>query len=410
MLKDFKDWTGPYLSSEKYNFIRADFNSIYCDEETTMLLDGMFDKLLILKNMKKDKDDYYYHFYFRLSKGRAEQYEAYEDLIEEGYKLKDKDDYYRLFDKWYPKKWYWFSASFRRMYYNGDTYYLIFIGGRPYLNFYDGKGRRNEYEKKQPESYAWLVKPLIPFVDYLLDQVKNTDYETFVVKHLDYRLRTGHTLYKKYWALYPAEKRRYLNNYKGVDMCEYEECFNKGLISNETATRFKQLTANEYCEMFRIASTALGYPYDENETPQENYHHNSDGRNHGLNKIDPDSSQTFDEWYEEEKHHFDHTFEMRCHNGRIDLVIEKDDRGYYLRIIGLAFNTSADVVRIYLALKNNGVLISVYRSKDAIDYYKGNSIYTAHSQEGYYDNFPKKKIKQYIKIIKWNPLEIVRLK
>ena len=411
MLKPFKDWTGPYFESNIYDYCHTDLfpTPDLVNTNTCNLLDSIFEKFHVFENMAENPDEEKYLFYFRLPKGKAEQYRKYKEMIEDGYEFKSKKDYYRLFDRWYPKKWYWFTAFFQREVYNGDTYYYIMLGRFLYLYAYDGKGKRRE-DKEREKPYSKVVKPLIDFADYLVEFASSPNYQNFVNKHLDYRLRTGETPYKKYWELYPEEKAEYMKYYEGFNQNDFIEYYNSGIIDEEHATRFTKLTANEYCRMFKIASLAVGGYYDENETLQENYHRNSDGRNHGLDKIEPDSSDAFDEWYKNERGGFDHTFEMRVPRCRIDLRVHKDERGYYLIIGGGGLIGSAYVMKIYLALKQNNINAYMYEPKDLIDDYLGDSYYYAQSSETYLDNFPKKKIREYIKIINWDELDLIKVK
>lgn len=409
MLKQFNEWTGPYFESVTCSYSSSFGNPVLVDADTCSLLDSIFKKIQIFKNMTKYKNEERYIFYFRLPKGKAEQYMEYEEMIEDGYTFKNKKDYYRLFDKRYPRKWYWFSAYFYREFYNGDTYYFIMLGRHEYIYAYDGKGGRSK-EKTWAEPYSKLIEPLIDFVDYLVKFASSPNYKEFVDKHLDYRLRSGSVSYKKYWRLYPERKTQYMKHYEGINPNDFINYYRSGIIDKGHATRFANLTANEYCKMFKIASDAVGRPYDEQKTPQENFHHNSDGRNHGLNEIEPDSTPTFDEWYESEHGYFDHTFEMRAPYSRIDLIVEKDEKGYYLNINGRGSIDSAYMMKVYLALKQNNINAYVYKPKDLIDDYLGNSSYGARGSETFGGNFPEKKINKYIKLIKWNKLELIEVK
>ena len=409
MLKPFSEWTGPYFGSNIGSYTRPFSNPTLVDADTCALLETIFEKFQVFENMASYQGEEKYLFYFRLPKGKAEQYAGYKEMIEDGYKFKNKKDYYRLFDRWYPRKWYWFTAYFFRETYNGDTYYFISLGRKEYIYAYDGKGNRSK-EKLWAEPYSKLVEPLIDFVDYLVKFASSPNYGEFVNKHLDYRLRHGNTPYKDYWKLFPEEKSWYMKHYQGINPEEFIDCCRSGIIDIENATRFTNLTANEYCKMFKVASDAVGRQYDERKTPQENFHHNSDGRNHGLNKIEPDSAEAFDEWYENEHGYFDHTFEMRAPYSRIDLIVNKDDRGYYLNINGHGFIDSAYMMKVYLALKHNNINAYIYRPEELIDDYLGNSLYSARSQEVFGGNFPKKKIREYIKLINWDKLDLIKVK
>ena len=128
MLKPFSEWTGPYFGSNIGSYTGTFSNPTLVDADTCALLETIFEKFQVFENMANYKGEEKYLFYFRLPKGKAEQYIGYKELIEDGYKIRNKKEYYRLFDKWYPRKWYWFTAYFFRETYDGDTYYFISLG------------------------------------------------------------------------------------------------------------------------------------------------------------------------------------------------------------------------------------------------------------------------------------------
>lgn len=403
LLKDFKKWTGPYLVDSWFDNDNHG-NPVLVDENTCEILNTIFDKLRVLTNLAEYKDEEKYRFFFRLPKGTAEEWETIEELKEEDYEITNKEEYYALFNKCFHKKWYWFSAYFFTNTYAGNRYYFIRIKGQTLIYAYDGKGDSRGDKYKQ--SYSCFVKPIVSLAEYLVEEAKRPHHKEFIEKHLDYRLRDGEVPYKDYWKIYPKEKKEFLKNYKGIDVDSFIESYEQGLISLKGATRFKKLTANKYCSMFKIMSEAIGTKFDDKKTLQENFHWISDGRNHGLELIDGNSEQEFDEWFEKEHGHFDHTFEIHTEFGRIDLYVEKDKDGYYLLLNGNGRYSAFIIMKIYFALKEKGVFVYIYDPGYAIDVYRGNDLYIATSKERWCDNFPKTKIKEYIKVIKWDPIEI----
>lgn len=409
VLKEFNNCTGPYLSDWRFVSSSRLANPDIFTTNCYGMLDQLFDKLKIFKSMSEYSDEEQYLFYFRLPKGIAEQYMDYSDF-KEIYEVKSKKEYYRLFNKWFPRKWYWFSAFFCRSVLEDGTYYQIYIAGGNYIYAYNGS---SEWRNKghYPEDYSMLIKPLFSWVDALIEMASKDGYKDFITKHMDYRIRNGKILYKEYWELYPKEKARYHAIFKGVDVAEFTKHFKDGEISKDAATRFPQLTANKYCELFKIASTATGRCYDDSLSLQENFHRNSDGRNKDLDNISPDSPEEFDGWYKENKHHFDHAFEMRSRYGRIDLYVEMDSKGYYLLINGRDMYESAEIMRIYLALYHYGVKTYIYDPENHINHYLGNHYRSVDDKESVLGmRFPKTKIKQFIAKVEWQEPNIIEKK
>lgn len=121
------------------------------------------------------------------------------------------------------------------------------------------------------------------------------------------------------------------------------------------------MTSSKYYEICKLAYNVIGKGYD-NITPKELFYKNADGRDQGLCKIDEHSLEAFNNWYKENMHHFDHTFEILPGRSfyRADLYIMDKDDGYYLGLSGNNFWTSLDVIKIYMGLIKNNIPVILY--------------------------------------------------
>lgn len=403
-MRDYEKWTGPYLSEELRRDSLGPFEEHLASEGLINELETLFKPLSIVENMSNSADYgcEWYEFYFRLPRGSfAENKKSFEDDPELG-----EEWFYKV----WPRKWCWFSLGLSRDHYDGTTSYGLRIGGFRVLRVSDGKGENHHDTRRIIDKCRW-IPPVKKLLKALLESMKKGEYEDFVTKNLDYRLRDGEIKYKDYWRIYPSEGRKHYTAYCGVDVPAFIRYFNAGSMTQSQATHFPTLTAKRYGEIFAIVTKALDLPYFPEMTPQENYRYNSDGRTQGLHLINGDSTEEFDAWYRENGRWPDHAFEIRYYKGavRIDLLIRKDEDGYYLAL-NCGPQTEAGI-KAFLSCAQEGIFLEVYDPKSYIKTYYGNNYLRIESQEGYFARkFPKTKLREFIKAIQWEPLELAHLK
>jgi hypothetical protein len=108
-----------------------------------------------------------------------------------------------------------------------------------------------------------------------------------------------------------------------------------------------------FCAMGYAANNYSGCE----KTPKEQYYLHADGRDEGLEDVDPDSPEAFDAWLSDRSHYGGHPWEV-CRGGNsthISLYVRKDDKGCYLNLAGDAWNRTIETVKFYLVLRRAGI-------------------------------------------------------
>ena len=404
-MREFSKWNAAYLDGEVFDLPCPSFNFDLGSEALCIELASLFEKLEALENMNKREggESLRYWFYFRLPAGDASSYaEAY------GYEENEMDKAEEGFKRSYPRKWYWYELFLMKDVYRDDTYYYIWIGNNIVLRVFDGKGKREKRDCPLIDECEWL-EPISSLIDSLLQSIKDGTYCPFVQKHLDYRLRKGYIKYRDYWTIYPSEGKRHFAEYKGIDISRFAGYIESGKMEQRQATHFSTLTVNQYCHYYKIACDALCLRSDPNWTLQEHYCHNTYGGSSGLERIDGDSIEAFDKWYEEWEGHFDHAFEMAYYKGGtcLDLRVHKDEQGYYLCLTCDPQNHAG--MRVFLALAEQGIYAEMYDPLNYLATYNGDDDLTI-NKDYYRINFPTKRIRAFIEAVTWEDIPMPKLK
>ena len=96
-------------------------------------------------------------------------------------------------------------------------------------------------------------------------------------------------------------------------------------------------------------------------SPRDQYKKHADGRDAGLDKIDPNSPEEFEQWLTNRDRWGGHPWEV-CAGGNsthIDLFVRHDADGYYLVLAGSSWGRTIETVKFYLALYRKGLPVCV---------------------------------------------------
>ena len=423
--KKMKKIYGPFLTHIKWNCHHNNFNSENTTEETYAALDGLFEKLSILKNMTDEKGDTNYFLDIRLPRGEAEDEMSFEDA-KEYYEIKTKKQYYANFKKEWREKWYWFELFFFRRYTDNKTYYLIYLNNRQMISIVKNGDPRMDKVSAYPMDYTELVNYFSLAIDETLEMIKNGTYKAFMEKNFPYYRRQGIIKLKDYWKLYPKVEQYHKSLYKDIDVDDFINTVSNN-FSEKSATRFDSFTAKQYYDLCQIVFEAAGKKIDKEKTSKQNFYDFADGRTQGLKDIDENSPEEFEKWYKETEGFFDHTFEIFRGRSfyRGDLYIEKTQNGkYFLQFNATDFFTQIDIIKGFMALKKLGIICYMYYAELYVNRIKGESMLVLNSEdrdnygysyafgESYYDaiHINKRNYKKLIPVAKWEELEIEELK
>ena len=415
---------GPLLSHLKWQEDNG-WNAKTTTKETYRALDDLFDELSILQNMTSKKGDTRYDLHIRLNRGKPEDEMSFEDA-EEYYEIKTLKQYHDNFLKNWPSEHYWFLIRFFKREIDGKTYYLIFLNKRQIINLVKNSVDELEYDP-YPMDYTDFISIFDGAIQQTLSMIKKGLYKDFLERNFDYRRRTGLIRLKEFWSLYPRIAKSHQKIYEGVDVDTFISSVEKADYNEAYATRFDSFTARKYYDICRIVFEAIGNKIDPEMTSKEVFYTFADGRTQGLKDIDEDSTEEFDQWYQENKHHFDHTFEIIRGRSfyRGDLDVCQDDAGqYYLGLIGSDFFTQVKIIKAFLALQKIDIVCYVYDAKLFVDRIRGESMLVINSEDSsnygysyvfgnYYldaTHLPRNEYKKAIPVVKWEKLDIAELR
>lgn len=407
----------PLLDNIKWNSLSRD--GVICDDETMKIVNRIFEKLKIFDNKNKnEKDDWYYFLYYEAKRGSIEDYADYKEYLEEGY-VKNYQEFKKdwLFN--YPKETYWYKLEFRKVINDDKTFVMMGINQHTFLNIDPINGKGWKYDCTE------IVGVIEEIVDEVISKIKTDEYIPYLKAHFPYTMRKGIISIKDFWNLYPDIKEEYFNDLKQYDLNQFIKFIQEDNLK-EKATIFKHFTAKKYYDICALGYRALGFDSESKLSNKELFYKKSDGRVQGLDDIDMNSETEFDDWYNEHKHGFDHTFEILPGRSfyRGHLYIAKKDEGYYLLLGGNNYFTAKQIIVFYMELRKNGIIPYLYdselivgRLEESVDIavlpeYEDTYGYSYVFGKTYIDaiNIDDDKTDEFIKKVKWEDIILPILK
>ncbi len=339
------------ISDFKWRFRSNDFNPGSTSKEAMRKIKSFFELLKNnYTNISSDKDAEIYLLYFRAPKGKYEDDESYK------YYLKNKEieesDYIR--NNWdfnYPNKYKWFEFYFQHSFYREQNYYSFYLDNEQIFCLSD-----ENYDSFHGAIHSTMLKTALQVVNNHIKLCKNNKFQRIFDKTFGYGKRRGIIEYKDAWKIYPNLKRSYRMRLKGIDL---DYVFNNA--EKEEITYFASLTSRKYYDICKIGYLAIDNKIDKDIDSKKLFYSKADGRTHGLENINLDSEEEFDEWFQENGEHPDHAFEILRGRSfyRGHLWIDKDDKGYYLTLSGSNYHTQIEILKIYNALLKNDIKVKL---------------------------------------------------
>lgn len=274
----------------------------------------------------------------------------------------DREELEEVWKDYFPEEtsWYEFSAL-------DDPeiqYRTIFLEHRQIIEV-DRRKQEKSLEHDISEFTGWLLAE----VKDILAEVKDGIYNDRVMRELPPHLKTGTICRKDYFDAFPEYRESFFDGLSGAEINEFI-----GYVK-EQPENYKDMngylpfmTANEFFRVCALAYKANHYK-DCSRSPIEQYKGNADGRDGGLTKIDPDSSQAFEAWLNDEDRFGAHPWEIYPggNSTHIDLWPAKGERGYFFGLAGSSEGRCIEAVRIYLALRREGISVYLREANALVD-------------------------------------------
>lgn len=286
--------------------------------------------------------------WFCVERGPIEAYGNYEEQLEDG----DVENYEEFVSNWerdYPddEKWYrFYGLETDEKYQAISINYNCVIEVSPY---------------KERNGFPYDVTEFVSFIKdkvmFCIQQIKDGIYMDYIRPRIPDTHKTGTILQRYLWEIYPESKTSYFDGITDADIEDFFTYMSQQDHKDyKPKQRLSHMTANDFYRYCAIGYKAMGY--DGCELPlRKQYEKHADGRDEGLEDIDPTSPEAFREWLVEGRKRGGHPWEV-CRGGNsthIALYVGLDDDGYYLRLAGSSYGRSAETIKFYLALRRNGV-------------------------------------------------------
>ena len=362
----------------------------------------------LLDKIKPLSDDEYKVLYFSVEKGNIQDYGDYEELKKYG-EVSDYEEFQRRFNEDYPDEIKWYKMISTRY----KNYYSVSINSKNII-YADMDNKNDCFENYQLQE---LLGFLITKVENCIKMLKEGTYNNYISCNYSYKNRFGVINRSDYWKIYPEIKNNLLNEISQEEIDDFIKN-----ASDKTNCRIKNMTSGKYFECVRLAYKNTGYDIG-NLTDKELYLKYADGRDEGLSKIDENSSDEFDKWYNDDSKFGGHPWEIiRGHSFlRVNLCVGHDNNGYYLSLDGTKILRKVEIAKIYLILHKNNIPIEIYRTDTIKNAFKGNDYIGIVPNEimpiecrGYFKKYnPTEFIhmedEKIFKYIKWEPLDKLEL-
>lgn len=302
--------------------------------------------------------------WFCLERGPIDAYRNYEEELEDG----NVENYEEFVERWkeeYPEeeKWYHFLGV------ETDTHFqAISINHRNVVEV-DPHFERNGF----PYELSDFLTAVKEKVEFCIQQIQDSVYMDFIRPRIPDTYKTGTILQSDLWELYPEDKEAYFDGITEADVAEFLDYMSKqNHKAYRPVERLSEMTANDFYRFCALGYKAMGY--DGCDLPlRKQYDKHADGRDEGLEEIDPDSPEAFRKWLVDTPRGGGHPWEV-CRGGNsthISLHVGKDESGYYTSLSGSAYGRSAETIKFYLALRRNGIPVQLHDGDHLADRVQG---------------------------------------
>lgn len=329
---------------DRYGFSHC---SVIYNEKSCELLDEFFK---LMEQIAPDNENGGKYLWIRADRGPIEDFGNAEKLIEDG-EYKDLDAFSRAWKDWFPDevRWYELAALEEK------DRKLRFIRLARQIVILQDEQEKPEYDD------IWDVSE---FVEWLIDEVRECldmlhagTYNDFIRENLPPQHRTGTILRRDFWNVWPEAREEFFRDITPEDVAEFIRLASAQVTTSlDFEERLASMSANDF---FRFC--AMGYAANNyagcDKSPKEQYYLHADGRDEGLEDVDPESPEAFHAWLTDRSHYGGHPWEV-CRGGNsthISLYVRIDEKGYYLNLTGDAWNRTIETVKFYLALRRAGI-------------------------------------------------------
>ena len=412
-----------YMAPDLDNFIyqneESHFGNSY-NRFTKKSWEKIIEFYKVLDKLKPNGNDNNHTIYFKLPRGKIEDFGDYEEYESYG-EVKNKKEFYELWKSYYPKEEKWYCMSTLHFDRDGKEFYFLIINQKIILR------TEEQHNLKFENDVSDDFENLIIIVNEIIEQIKANEYNEYLENNLDKSLRFGTITRKDFYKLFPGSKQYYLEDLTQNEINEFQKNVKLQVKEwkNDRANvgRLEKMNAKDFYDFCLVGYNANNYKKHDGLTSKEAYYKYADGRDDGLGKIDENSYDEFKKWLlNPDFHQGGHPWEV-CRGGNsthISLYVVNDEKGFYLILDGKSFGRSIETIRFFNALKKIGAPIFLNDAQNILNRLLGNDkigivpyYVTPRYCESYFPNekildfmhLDNEKEEEMVKLVKWQRIE-----
>jgi len=291
-----------------------------------------------------------------VERGSIEDFGDYDDYLENEI-VENKKDFEKIWKEDYPDsiKWYLLSIT----HYNEE--YFVFIDSKLTLHIKKEQSESNESFNNQ--LISWIDKAVDKCIGWLKRDV--AEYNQYINQHLPYTKRIGRILRQDYWSIDSEEKEWMLKGLTTGDI-DILKAIVESSENDEQVIPSDKMTSGFFFDCCKMGYDANNYPHSADMKPVDLYRKFADGRDFELTKLNPDSPQAFEEWFDKREWQIGHPWEV-CRGGNsthISLYVDKLSNGWRLSLVGKSRGRVAETVRFSIALYGHNIPFKLWDAKD----------------------------------------------
>lgn len=324
----------------------------------------------IIKAVKPqiDYNDIIREIYVNANIGSIKDFGDYNEYKEEEL-VENYNDFLQLRKDTYPERVKWYKISFieysKKIYISIDSKIQFNIGINSENNEVAGFSTADKYSKQLLDWLYFAIKKEVS------DLKKNQQvYNKNLQKKISCRKLIGKIRRIKLWENISGIER--LDKLLGNDIISDLESY---IENNDENQLISEMTASDFYRYCEICYDANDYfkNAEKELTPKEKYLRMADGRDEGLRDINENSNKAFTDWLNN-KFGGGHPWEI-CRGGNsthISLYVNKQEKGFQLRLAGSSKVRVAETVRMAVALYKKNIPFLLSQSNEILRMIKGN--------------------------------------
>ncbi len=393
-----------------YHSNKLDHNDISLTEAGLQSMNNLLGEIEKIKPTYPDKR---WEFWLSVPRGTLKQYIKFNKYYDSEECSEEK--FQKDMEEEFPRKKVWFKIGVI----NENGYVVIFLDDTVLV-------RRSSDMKGEffPDSRLdRILEFLSQTVANTVEKLEQGLYNDYVKKELPYENRKGFINRALYWRIVPKSKRNDRDGLKEKEIDKLIKHVKKGndLFATKALGRYERMTSGKYYEVCSYCYAAAGYKELDGKTPKEMFKRYGDERDGGMSLLDETSQDDFDKWFKlstQEKWKIEnpsHMWEISCGHTHtmIHLYLLWDDGGYWFYLSGGTHCLTTEVVRMYNAMKDNGVPVFLGHAGQIIDKLLGNDDLgiIPNNDMGWhywYGGFPKDDVINFVQLRDGNADEIIK--